>query len=335
MSSIIKRGISPTSEHFFTLNMETKILTLWSNPLSNQNVVKQMENVISAGFGCGGFLYVAVFVRKIQKWSTMDLSACVNEWEMEAPQAIYLSRECALFRKTWLGKGLGHLSDGVESPAYMLPKNFIHEESLKRLDSATRLSFSDDGKKVVWLAKRQISIQEIHPIDSCMYWTLVSDCMDYWETAGHLASVLLSPDGARVAIVFALTLFIAPTSTEQEFDKGLTSLEIFPSGHALTALALRAKSKVVCAAFHPGGRYLALGCNTGIVILVDALIVKEVHRWEKTSYKTTEIIWSPCGKWLILGDGEVIEPVEVFLASGEVNPSLCSPPGCDGSRDSI
>lgn len=333
MSSIIKRGISPTSEHFFTLNMETKILTLWSNPLSNQNVVKQMENVISAGFGCGGFLYVAVFVRKIQKWSTMDLSACVNEWEMEAPQAIYLSRECALFRKTWLGKGLGHLSDGVESPAYMLPKNFIHEESLKRLDSATRLSFSDDGKKVVWLAEKQTNIQEIHPTDSCMYWTLVSDHKDYKETVGQLASVLLSPDGARVALVFALTLLIAPTSTKQEFDKGLTPLEIFPQG--LIFGCQSGQDMVVCAAFHPGGRYLALGCNTGIVILVDALIVKEVHRWEKTSYKTTEIIWSPCGKWLILGDDEVIEPVEVFLPSGEVNPSLCSPPGCDGSRDSI
>ena len=324
-----QRGISTDSQHFFTLDSENNTATLWCSPLSkNRTEGVRIENVVSAGFGDGGDFYIGTDLGKIQKWSVVNQPMCQAEVQKSTPQMVHASNKCVLFRNCRPDSGRGLLSE-AESPAFMLPENSIHPESLHRLRNAAQVSFSGDGELVAWIAEGNIEIQRIDAADCSVHWTLVPNYVDSQPTTGELASVLLSPDGVRVAIAFGLVLYIGPTSTEKEYDEGRTELRLFPTGHG-------SDDYVVCAAFHPGGEYLALGCNTDTIILVNAKEMKEITRW-KASHKTSNIIWSPCGKWLILGEGKVIEPLDVtdkLPASRGLSPGLPArasspPPGAN------
>ncbi|KAK5162823.1 uncharacterized protein LTR77_011149 [Saxophila tyrrhenica] len=231
--------------------------------------------VISAGWGPDQDLYVSFTDCRLERYVCKDGMQLTDEAQLSSHVKFLTGKNRVLAMSYDLGGNKGQFYRGEKiKPTMVTPKDH-HGEALEEMQKAFRVSFSDDGKKAAWVQAGAVKFRPDLSDGSPPCWTVVDVTCD---TAAHgsLGPILFSPDGSQLAVVFGLTLLIGPATTEEEFDNHRVAIQILePQPFSFSFARPNPPVQMVCAAFHPRGTEMALGCNTCQVILVNVKTKKE------------------------------------------------------------
>ena len=114
------------------------------------------------------------------------------------------------------------------------------------------------------------------------------------------------------------------------------------------SLMSRRPLPLCCVAWHPSGTLLAAGASDGALFLVNALALEIVHsRCDRPSVALTSAAFSPCGRFLVVGDADGVLTcydidIEATVAStgsvartGQARGHVCDITAMDWSHDSV
>ncbi len=108
-----------------------------------------------------------------------------------------------------------------------------------------------------------------------------------YATAQGVATVAFSPDGRLLA--------------SSGYD-GQAVIREFPSGKVVAVLPLDAPTRLC---FSPDGRYLVTATESGLIKVWDPTTGREIRRIENTAFRCYCLAWSPDGKLLAIGGGDI------------------------------